>query len=152
MQDLIPPMVRPTGALFHDQQLRKDATRASQKDHIGLLVESRSYMNKMLRIPLHASPEQSARLQALQAAFAESCNHLSPLVQKSRVWNRVALHHLAYKELRQKYPDMGSQMICNVICLRTNTTFPQKQNSVVHTTLFFLSTQSIKPTTMSSIY
>ena len=72
-------------------------------------------MNKMLRIPLHASPEQSARLQALQATFAEACNALSPLVQKSRVWNRVALHHLAYKELRQKYPDMGSQMICNVI-------------------------------------
>ena len=72
-------------------------------------------MNKMLRIPLHASPEQSARLQALQATFAEACNTLSPLVQKSRVWNRVALHHLAYKELRQKYPDMGSQMICNVI-------------------------------------
>lgn len=72
-------------------------------------------MKNLLRIPLHASPEQAARLQALQAAFAEACNALAPIVQKTRTWNRVALHHLAYKDLRGQFPAMGSQMICNVI-------------------------------------
>ena len=72
-------------------------------------------MNSYLRIPLDATPEQSARLLALQAAFAQTCNALAPVVQQTRCWNRVTLHHLAYKMLREKFPHMGSQMVCNAI-------------------------------------
>ncbi|MBK6556466.1 MAG: hypothetical protein IPG16_04360 [Comamonadaceae bacterium] len=74
-----------------------------------------SYMKSQLRIPLHTSPEQAARLQALQTVFAQACNSIAPLVQQTGIWNRVALHHLAYKALRAKYPAIGSQMACNVI-------------------------------------
>lgn len=77
--------------------------------------ESRSYMNFSLRVPLTTNPEQAAKLQELQAAFARTCNALAPMVQKTRVWNRVALHHMAYKPLRDQFPQMGSQMVCNVI-------------------------------------
>ena len=52
---------------------------------------------------------------ALQSLFARACNNLAPLVSQSRCWNRVALHHLAYKGLRERYPQLGSQMVCNVI-------------------------------------
>lgn len=69
----------------------------------------------MLRIPLQASPEQAQRLQALQSGFAQVCNALAPLVQQTRTWNRVALHHLAYRQLREQFPEMGSQMVCNAI-------------------------------------
>jgi hypothetical protein len=69
----------------------------------------------LLRIQLNASPEQTTRLLALQSAFAKACNALAPLVQQTRCWNRVTLHHLAYKSLREKFPDLGSQMACNVI-------------------------------------
>ena len=72
-------------------------------------------MTSMLRISLNASPEQAQRLQALQTGFAQVCNALAPLVQQTRVWNRVALHHLAYRQLRQQFPEMGSQMVCNAI-------------------------------------
>lgn len=72
-------------------------------------------MNLTLRIPLNASPEQNARLQALQAAFAKVCNALAPTVQQTRVWNRVALHHLMYHSMRQRFPELGSQMVCNAI-------------------------------------
>lgn len=72
-------------------------------------------MNFLLRIPLHASPEQTERLEALQKGFAQVCNALAPLVQQTRVWNRVALHHLAYRQLREQFPEMGSQMVCNAI-------------------------------------
>jgi len=72
-------------------------------------------MNFVLRLSLHASPEQQARLQALQVAFAQVCNALAPLVQQTRVWNRVALHHLAYRQLRERFPALGSQMVCNAI-------------------------------------
>lgn len=72
-------------------------------------------MNYVLRIHLDAAPEQVARLQALQSGFAQVCNALAPVVQQTRVWNRVALHHLAYRQLREQFPGMGSQMVCNAI-------------------------------------
>jgi hypothetical protein len=72
-------------------------------------------MNLALRVPLNASPEQAMKLLQLQAMFALACNALAPVVQKTRVWNRVALHHMAYKALREQFPQMGSQMVCNAI-------------------------------------
>ena len=72
-------------------------------------------MNFITRIPLNTTPEQYARLQALQSAFAQVCNALAPEVQKSRIWNRVALHHMYYRVLRERFPALGSQMICNAI-------------------------------------
>lgn len=68
-----------------------------------------------LRVPLGASPEQAARLRALQRAFAQACNLLAPIVREHRCWNRVALHHLAYRQVRQALPALGSQMVCNAI-------------------------------------
>jgi hypothetical protein len=72
-------------------------------------------MNSIVRIPLAASPEQQARLLALQAAFAQVCNAMSSVVQQTRCWNRVALHHMVYKSLRAQFPAIGSQMVCNAI-------------------------------------
>lgn len=72
-------------------------------------------MKSALHVQLNTSPEQSGRLLALQTAFAEACNALAPRVQQTRCWNRVALHHLAYHDLRERFPQLGSQMVCNVI-------------------------------------
>jgi hypothetical protein len=72
-------------------------------------------MKNSLRLALEVSPEQAARLRALQGAFAQVCNALGPLVQQTRCWHRVTLHHLAYKSLRERFPLVGSQMICNAI-------------------------------------
>ena len=72
-------------------------------------------MNSVARIPLTTTPEQTARLLALQAAFAEVCSVLSPVAAQQRCWNRVALHHLMYRKLREQFPALGSQMVCNAI-------------------------------------
>lgn len=72
-------------------------------------------MKTTLRVPLNMSPDEAAKLRQLQAVFAKACNSLAPLVQKTKVWNRVALHHMAYKPLREQFPQMGSQMVCNAI-------------------------------------
>lgn len=72
-------------------------------------------MNFSLRIPLNADATQLQRLHQLQAAFARVCNALAPTVQQTKVWNRVALHHLTYRSLREQFPEMGSQMVCNAI-------------------------------------
>ena len=78
-------------------------------------LQSVSYMKYLIRVPLNTSPEQHARLRALRAVFARACNALAPQVQQSRVWNRVALHHLHYRTLRANFPELGSQMVCNAI-------------------------------------
>lgn len=72
-------------------------------------------MNTLLRIELNATPEQVERLHALQVGFAKVCNAIAPVVQQTRVWNRVALHHLTYRQLREQFPEIGSQMVCNAI-------------------------------------
>lgn len=73
-------------------------------------------MNKnVLQVPLKASPEQCASLRALQQAFADVCNVLSPVAARTRCWNRVALHHMTYRGLRERFPQLGSQMVCNAI-------------------------------------
>ncbi len=72
-------------------------------------------MESLILVQLKSSQAQEAQLVALQSLFARACNNLAPLVSQTRCWNRVALHHLAYKGLREKYPQLGSQMICNVI-------------------------------------
>lgn len=72
-------------------------------------------MNLTLQTPLVTSAEQHARLAALQVAFAQVCNALAPTVAQTRIWNRVALHHMAYKRLREQFPALGSQMVCNAI-------------------------------------
>jgi hypothetical protein len=72
-------------------------------------------MNFQIRVPLNTTAEQHARLCALRVVFAQVCNDLAPHVQQSRVWNRVALHHLHYRALRAQFPALGSQMVCNAI-------------------------------------
>ncbi len=72
-------------------------------------------MVSTLVIPLNADPTQTRQLHALQQAFAAVCNVLSPLARETRCWNRVALHHLSYRQLRERFPQLGSQMVCNAI-------------------------------------
>jgi len=72
-------------------------------------------MKNVVRLQLQTNATQHARLVALQHAFARACNELAPIVQQTACWNRVALHHMVYKTLRAKFPDLGSQMICNAI-------------------------------------
>lgn len=75
----------------------------------------RPVMSQMLRIALNLTPQQAERLRVLQEEFAGVCNALAPVVRDTRCWNRVALHHMMYKALRDQFPAMGSQMVCNAI-------------------------------------
>lgn len=67
----------------------------------------------ILRLAVDQAHVQS--LERLQATFGQACNMLSGIVAETRCWNRVALHHLAYHRLREAFPVLGSQMICNAI-------------------------------------
>ncbi len=72
-------------------------------------------MNGPLVITLDTTPALAAQLAQLQIAFAEVCNAIAPVVQETRCWNRVALHHIVYRNLRERFPQLGSQLVCNAI-------------------------------------
>lgn len=72
-------------------------------------------MNSTLSIRLETTEAQHAKLLELQRVFADVCNALAPVVQRTACWNRVALHHLAYRPMREQFPALGSQMICNAL-------------------------------------
>ena len=58
---------------------------------------------------------QAEKLSNLAQFFSNACNAVVPFVVESRCWNRVGLHHLTYYSVREKFPTLGSQMVCNAI-------------------------------------
>lgn len=71
-------------------------------------------MKRTISIKLETIKEQEAQLFNLQEAFLFACNQLVPFVTEHRCWNRVALHNLSYKNIREQSA-LGSQMVCNAI-------------------------------------
>lgn len=69
----------------------------------------------LLKVRLSLPPNAVARLEALRDAFIESCNFVSEIASEKGCLNRVALHHLSYRLLRERFPRMGSQLACNTI-------------------------------------
>ena len=87
-----------------------------KKLHIGEKTSyNKSYMKNQVILRLNTNPAQIDALARLQAAFAEACSSLGPVVAETRCWNRVALHHLTYRKLRESFPALGAQMACNAI-------------------------------------
>ncbi len=72
-------------------------------------------MKNSLQIKFLVSDEQALKLLVLQKTFAKACDEAALFVARSRSWHRVTLHHLAYKSMREKFPALGSQMVCNAI-------------------------------------
>ena len=64
---------------------------------------------------LIANQDQSAALSILAKAFAGACNTIVPFSVEHRCWNRVALHHLTYYTVREAFPALGSQMVCQAV-------------------------------------
>ncbi len=71
-------------------------------------------MMRTIPLKLILVPDQMTQALSLQNAFSEACNEMVPYVIENRCWNRVDLHHLVYKETRNK-SSLGSQMVCNAI-------------------------------------
>ncbi len=72
-------------------------------------------MKSRMVFELAADEAQMQCLRDMQCLFARACNALAPVVQAQRLWHRVALHHAQYHALRAQFPELGSQLVCNVI-------------------------------------
>ena len=75
-----------------DQALMVVLEQLPPKDILAVIREYDT--SKESVINLLVTPEQFARLQALQSAFSHQCNALAPEVQRTHVWNRVTFHHM----------------------------------------------------------
>jgi len=76
-------------------------------------------MRRTVSIKLDTTAEQYAMLISLQKIFNQTCNIVASIAMENRCWNRVALHHLSYDQIRQNQINehivLGSQMVCNSI-------------------------------------
>lgn len=72
-------------------------------------------MPHISKVTLSVNLAQRQRLLALQTEFAKACNFVAPIARQNRCWNRVTLHHLSYRALRDHFPELGAQMACNAI-------------------------------------
>jgi hypothetical protein len=72
-------------------------------------------MKNVRHLLLSPTFEQRQRLLALHALFANACNEAALAVREHRTWHRVTLHHIAYRGLRDRFPELGSQLACNAI-------------------------------------
>lgn len=71
--------------------------------------------NLRMRVQLAPTPTQYQRLLNLQVEFASACNLVAAHAWQHQCKARVALHHHVYRELREKYPDLGAQLACNAV-------------------------------------
>lgn len=72
-------------------------------------------MKRTIAIKLNISALQNEALCELQEMFAKGCNEVARVAAVQKERNRIRLHHLCYRSLRQSLPKLGSQMCCNAI-------------------------------------
>ena len=74
-----------------------------------------SEMRRTGSFKLSTAPQQCEAFSVLARLFSDACNEMVPFVQDHRCWNRVALHHLVYYRVREAFPALGSQMVCQAV-------------------------------------
>ncbi|MDH5811740.1 MAG: transposase [Candidatus Methanomethylicaceae archaeon] len=60
-------------------------------------------LSKTVVCKLKPSVEESEKLLTTLEAFRDACNHISKVAFERRVFNPVALHHMVYRETREKF-------------------------------------------------
>lgn len=75
---------------------------------------SNSVLVRTACMPLTVSPEQDAILKELQHEFGLACNRVANKAVQHRIWNKIKLHHLAYRAVRDVSP-LKSQFVIKAI-------------------------------------
>lgn len=71
---------------------------------------------KILKILIASAENPSGAVAAaLQHRFAHACNFVADIAVGNACFSRVRLHHIAYRVTRERYPDLGSQLVSNAI-------------------------------------
>lgn len=71
-------------------------------------------------IALEVDPDASEKLHQTRRLYGQACEMLVPLIvadkeRRERLWQRFNLHKAGYRMVRNRLPDLGSQLACNVM-------------------------------------
>jgi putative transposase len=84
-----------------------------------------------MALKLTISEHQRQLLCELQELFAAACNQVAEAAASAKERNRVKLHHLCYRSLRQSLPKLGAQMCCNAVAKTAAALAAQKRSKQV---------------------
>jgi IS605 OrfB family transposase len=83
-------------------------------------------VKRTIAIKLSVLDLQSEAFCELQELFTAACNQVAAAALLEKERNRIRLHHLCYRSLRESLPQLGAQMCCTAIAKTSNALKAQK--------------------------
>ncbi|MGE0009536.1 MAG: RNA-guided endonuclease InsQ/TnpB family protein [Candidatus Babeliales bacterium] len=100
-------------------------------------------IRRTISIKLITNTEQSRALTRLQKEYNIACTEIASIAYAKQCYNKVALHHLVYYELRRN-TKLGAQMVCNAIRAVSDAIYSLKRaKKKVVTNIIFRPTSSV---------
>lgn len=84
-------------------------------------------MKLTVKTKLLTNKEQHQSLKKTMEIFNEVCDYISQKVFETKTFNQVKLHHLVYREARDKYPSLSSQFIVRAIAKVSDSYVTEKK-------------------------
>lgn len=80
----------------------------------------------------HFPPTERRHNFKLRSLFAEAYARAEPCLDPKQTWGRVPLEHLAYRMLREAYPDLSPQEVRLLVCASVRVYRQRKQEMAAH--------------------
>lgn len=84
-------------------------------------------MKLTIKAKLLSNAEQHQSLKKTMEAFNNACNYISKRAFETKTFNQVKLHHLVYREARNKFPELSSQFIVRAIAKVSDSYIAEKK-------------------------
>ena len=84
-------------------------------------------MKLTIKAKLLTNQEQYQSLKETMEAFNDACNYISQKAFQFKTFNQVKLHHLVYREARDKFPSLSSQFIVRAIAKVSDSYITEKK-------------------------
>lgn len=84
-------------------------------------------MKLTIKAKLLTIPEQYQSLKKTMEVFNNTCNYISQRAFKTKTFNQIKLHHLTYREARDKFPELSSQFIVRAIAKVSDSYVAEKK-------------------------
>ena len=84
-------------------------------------------MKLTIKAKLLTKQEQHQSLKKTMEVFNATCNHISQRTFETKTFNQVKLHHLIYREARDKFPELSSQFIIRAIAKVSDSYVAEKK-------------------------
>jgi len=84
-------------------------------------------MKLTVKVKLLTIREQHQSLKKTMETFNDACNYISRKCFETKIFNQVKLHHLIYREVREKYTSLSSQFVVRGIAIVSDSYVAEKK-------------------------